>query len=130
MSKSLDPSEFSKARDRAVHSCTPVVYRTQQAWLGDWRSAIGRMQYLQLHQSGISDSLKSLIQLRGGLKKPNLDLNLVKPDVERLWNEMTDQAEEASHTFVNTDTGFECSFYAVSFNSYITGTFQVERYRG
>ena len=85
MSKELDPSEFTTARDGAMRSYAPAAYRQQMAWLGDWQEALGRLRYAESTHGWLSDSLRHLIQIRGRLRKPNLSLELVKPDVASLW---------------------------------------------
>jgi len=122
MSTRLDPGEFSKACDRAMRSGTPATQRAQQSWLEKWGAATERMKYLHVEQAGVSDSLRSLIRIRANLKKPNLSMDLIKPDVETLWSEMSGYEEEAVHTIYSIDDGFECSFLAVSQSGYITGS--------
>lgn len=128
MSNRFDLAEFSRACERATRSCTPVHFRHQKAWLGDWREAADRMHYLKIEQIGISDSLQTIIRIRGSLKKPNLSLELIKPDVETLWREMSAHAAEASHTIRDHDRGFDFSFFAIENECYITGSVTVNRH--
>ena len=128
MSKRLEGLDFSRERDYLMRSTTPVPYRAQQAWLDDWKVAGDKMHYLDIQKAEISDSLRTLIQVVGKLRRPNLNLDLVKPDVENLWTGMAARAEDAAHCFKDTDTGFECSFYAIVERSYVTGSVVVKRY--
>lgn len=128
MSKKLEPPDFAKERDHLMRSTTPVPFRAQQAWLGDWKTAADRMQYMDVQVLDISDSLRSLIRVRGKLRRPNLSLELVKPDVENLWTDIVSNAQDAAHSFRDSDTGFEFSFFALSGKSYITGSIVVNRH--
>ncbi len=128
MSIRLEPDEFSRACLRVMRSCAPADYHAQHAWLSDWFAAAERMRYLQVHQIGITDSLRTLIRIRGSLKKPNLALEFIQPDVATLWSKMAAKADEAAHTFYKFETGFECCFLAVVKNTYITGSFVVNRH--
>ena len=123
----MDPSDFSSARELAMRLYSPVTFRQQQIWLDDWKAAMERMHYLQVKHAGLSDSLRSILRLRGALKKPNLNLEMVRPDVETLWEKTCCRTQEAAHSFRNTDDGFECSFFAVQDNSYITGLVSICR---
>lgn len=106
---------------------TPVTFRQQQIWLDDWRAAMEKMHYLDIKNVGISDSLKWILRLKGALRKPNLSLDLVKPDVITLWRKMAAKGQEAAHCVSNTDQGFECSFFTVHDSSYITGVITISR---
>jgi hypothetical protein len=130
MSKAMGPADFESSRDYAMRAIPPAPSRLQHVWLTDWQTAMAKMHYLDLKQATITDSLKCLIRIRASLKKPNLSLELVKPDVENLWRETAGQAQDAAHSFVTTDTGFVFSFLAIVQNSYITGTVSIERYAG
>lgn len=128
MSTKLDPADFSRARDRAVRALPPASFNAQNAWLEDWKFATDRMHYLHIEQLVLSESLKTLIRIRGSLKRPNLSLELVKPDVETLWSEMSEKTVESAHSIQNIETGFECSFLAILETTYITGSFVVNRH--
>ncbi|HVT11778.1 MAG TPA: hypothetical protein VHE55_05895 [Fimbriimonadaceae bacterium] len=127
MSTKFDPAEFTKACDRATRLCTPVHFRHLRAWLGDWKEAAERMHYLKIEQFGISDSLRTIIRIKGSLRRPNLSLDLIKPDLETLWSEVSAEADEASHTIWNHEKGFEFAFFAIENNSYVTGSFTILR---
>ena len=130
MSKELDPGEFSSAIDRAVRTTGPADFRRQQKWLDDWKLATDRMRYLKIEHLGLSDSLRALIRIRGVLRKPNLNLEFIKPDVVALWGSMSAQAPESYHTFFPGQDGFECAFLSVSADSYITGSVVIKKYDG
>jgi hypothetical protein len=106
----------------------PMPYRSQQAWLADWKHEIARMHYLKITNAEASESLRQMVKIAGKLKKPNLNLEFIKPDVENLWNALSEDSTDAAHTFVDTPTGFECSFYIVIEDSYLTGSVSVSRY--
>jgi hypothetical protein len=124
----VDPSIYAVTRDRMTRSNTPTPHRTQQAFMAHWNAAVERMHYLQIQHAGVTEALKNLICIRGCLKKPNLDLELIKPDVENLWLEIAARAQESCHSFEETDRGFEFSFWALVDKSYITGSISIYRY--
>jgi len=128
MSIRLEPAEYSRVCDRIIRTCTPVDFHHQQAWMNDWKVAADRMHYLTINHLGASDSLRTLIRVRASLKKPNLNLELIKPDVENLWNEIAAKADEAAHAYYANDNGFECCFIAVTENTYISGSVVVNRF--
>jgi hypothetical protein len=106
---------------------SPAAHHEQQCWLMDWQTAMQEMHYLDVKQLGISDSLKTLIRIRGQLRKPNLNLELVQPDVEMLWRETCARAQEAAHVIRPNETGFECEFFAIRGHTYITGSVAILR---
>jgi len=124
----LEPAQFSQVCDRVMRSCMPVDFHHQQTWMDGWKSATDRMHYLHVSHFGLSDSLRALIRIRANLKKPNLHLDLIKPDVETLWNEIAARADESAHAYYNGENGFECCFLAVTGDSYITGSFVISRF--
>jgi hypothetical protein len=128
MSKRMQFGDFAVARERAMQMNFPMPYRSQQAWLGDWNAEAHRMQYLTIQSTEITETLRTLLKLRAKLKKPNLSLEMIKPDVENIWINLAEEAKEAAHVLMDTETGFECTFYAVMEDSYITGSFAVNRH--
>jgi hypothetical protein len=128
MSRRMKFGDFAVSRERAMQMNFPVPHRTQQAWLGDWSSEAHRMQYLTIQAAEITESLRSLLRFKAKLKKPNLNLEFIKPDVENLWLGLASEASEAAHVIEDTESGFECTFYAVLENYYITGSFSVLRH--
>lgn len=88
---------------------------------------MAKMHYLDVKHLQITESLRTLISIRGQLRKPNLNLELIEPDVEKLWREATAKATEASHVICKCPEGFECKFYAIFGNSYITGSVAIHR---
>ena len=111
-----------------MRSCMPEDFHHQQFWMEGWKIATNRMHYLHVSHLGLSDSLRTLIRVRANLRKPNLNLELIKPDVETLWSELAKKADESAHAYFNGENGFECCFLAITGNSYITGSVVISRF--
>ncbi len=88
---------------------------------------MARMQYLDLKVAQLGDSLRCLIRFKGVLKRPNLMMELVKPDVENLWLETASLAQEAYHAFELKENGFEFHFLGIVKSSYMTGQITITK---
>ena len=110
-----------------MRSFPPADSRLQQAWFSDWNDAIARMHYLDVKHSELSDSLRCLIRIKGALRKPNLNLELIKPDVENLWLETSRSAQEAYHAIAPSENGFEFHFLGIVKSSYVTGQISISK---
>ena len=104
----------------------PIVGRDQDAWEDDWVESMDELPYLRILKKERSFQLDRLIGIRVQMNYIGANLNMVKGDMERVWNDALAEGLESYHTISDSEDGFDFQFAALPKKSeYITGVISV-----
>lgn len=104
----------------------PIVGRDQDNWEGDWVTALDELPYLRVLRKDRSFQLDRLIGLRLQMNYLGANMQMVKDDLSRVWNEVLAADMDAYYTITDIEDGFEFQFAGLPKKAeYISGIITV-----
>jgi hypothetical protein len=126
LSKLVRGSDFLLVMHQWTRVFMPIVGREQDAWEDDWIHGLDELPYLRILKKERSYQLDRLIGLRVQMNYIGANLQMVKDDMQRVWNDDIAIEMDSYHTISDTEEGFDFMFAALPKKAeYITGVITV-----
>jgi hypothetical protein len=122
LSDRVEYSEFLVARKHMMDFRAPIARRSLGMWMADFQSAFEGIPYLRVGRAQISSSPDSLIEMAGSLRLPSGEMEYVRRDIEKVYNENLGGGTKGSHSF-STSSEVVCFHFCcvTKDNEFVTG---------
>ncbi|MCW5938168.1 MAG: hypothetical protein KF884_08565 [Fimbriimonadaceae bacterium] len=125
MSDRVDPSQYTKRLADYLAAYTPADNWQRSDFRKRLLEELTRLAYLRVAKADVMEGLDPMIQIHSSFMLSKRVTEMVQVDLGTVWSSVTAQSERASHTFRDTEVGFEGRYLCVTAGVFVTVVMRV-----